>query len=284
MTLADAIADRSASGIAAALHRLINRGSLAPGDRLPTVRSLAAELGTSPATVAEAWRGLAAAGAIVARGRAGTFVSDQARWASRFARMTSASAAGTELSTGVPDASLLPDLGPALTRVAHRAAATSYVDEPVLPDLAAWLRASWPYDVPALTVVDGALDGVDRVLRSVVRLGDHVAVEHPAFPPFLDMLEALGAVVVPVDLDAAGPRPGSLSDALAHDPVAFVFQPRAQNPTGASLTPARARALARVLRGSSAVIVEDNHSGSIAQAEDISLGSWLPSQTVHVRS
>jgi DNA-binding transcriptional MocR family regulator len=289
MTLAAAefaagIGDRSASGIAGALHRLINKGSIAPGDRLPTVRELASALGTSPATVAEAWRALAATGAIVARGRAGTFVTDRARWASRYNQMTSPSAGGTELSTGVPDPALLPDLGPALARVAHRAATTSYVDEPVLPELSAWLRSSWPYAVPALTVVDGALDAIDRVLRLTVRLGDHVAVEHPTFPPFLDMLETLGAVVVPVDVDADGPRPASLAAALRQEPVAFVYQPRAQNPTGASLTQARAKALARTLRRHEIVIIEDNHSGSIARADDISLGAWLPDQTVHVRS
>src|SRR5689334_17044471 len=82
--VADAILDRSAAGIAGALHRMISTGRLVAGSRLPTVRELAAELGTSPATVAEAWRALAAAGAIVARGRAGTFVSPRDRAPTRY--------------------------------------------------------------------------------------------------------------------------------------------------------------------------------------------------------
>ena len=45
-------------GIAAAVARLISSGDLAPGDRLPTVRELAAELGVSPATVSHAWQAL----------------------------------------------------------------------------------------------------------------------------------------------------------------------------------------------------------------------------------
>lgn len=286
--VAAAITDRSAAGIAGGLNRLISSGRLTPGDRLPTVRELAAELGTSPATVAEAWRALAAAGAISARGRAGTFVSPRDRPATRYDRLaaTAPESLALDLSTGVPDPRLLPDLGPALARVAHRAATSSYLDDPVLPELHALLRADWPYPAAALTIVDGALDGIDRVTRQLVRLGDHVAVENPGFPPVLDMLERLGAVAIPVEVDGRGARPESLAAALAWDPVAFVVQPRAQNPTGASMTAARVRALAGEIRAarSPVVVVEDNHSGSIAGTADVSLGVHLPGQTVHIRS
>jgi DNA-binding transcriptional MocR family regulator len=287
-TVAAAITDRSAAGIAAGLSRLISSGRVEVGARLPTVRELAAELGTSPATVAEAWRALTATGAIVARGRAGTFVSPRDQAHNRYHRLAASAGAplALDLSTGVPDPALLPDLGPALARVAHRAATTSYLDEPVLPELGALLRADWPYPVEAITVVDGALDGIDRVARQLVRLGDHVAVENPGFPPVLDMLERLGAVVVPVSLDARGARPDSLAEVLEARPVALVVQPRAQNPTGLSMTATRVRALAGAIRtaASPVIVIEDNHSGSIAPSGDLSLGRYLPAQTVHIRS
>lgn len=49
-------------------------GALVPGDRLPTVRSLADQLGIAPHTVARAYRELEADGVLEGRGRAGTFV------------------------------------------------------------------------------------------------------------------------------------------------------------------------------------------------------------------
>ncbi|WP_324653312.1 GntR family transcriptional regulator [Georgenia sp. H159] len=49
--------------------------TLRPGDRLPTVRRLAGDLGIAPNTVARAYRELEADGLIVGRGRAGTFVT-----------------------------------------------------------------------------------------------------------------------------------------------------------------------------------------------------------------
>ncbi len=50
-------------------------GALAPGDKLPTVRRLAEDLGLAPNTVARAYRELEAAGVVDTRGRSGTFVS-----------------------------------------------------------------------------------------------------------------------------------------------------------------------------------------------------------------
>lgn len=56
----------------------VAEGSLAPGERLPTVRRLAGDLGIAPNTVARAYRELEAAGVLVGRGRAGTYVADAA--------------------------------------------------------------------------------------------------------------------------------------------------------------------------------------------------------------
>jgi DNA-binding transcriptional MocR family regulator len=161
---------------------------------------------------------------------------------------------------------------------------TSYVDSPVLPALEERLRASWPFEPERLTIVDGALDALDRVAQLTVRFGDRVVVENPCFPPLLDLLVASGAEVVPADVDAAGVVPSSLEAALASGPVALFLQPRAQNPTGASLTVRRARALARVLRPTSVLVVEDDHSGDVSGAPDVSLGSFLPRLTVRIRS
>ena len=62
MDLAPYVDDRSPRGIAATVARLVRGGDLRPGDRLPTVRTLAAELGVSPATVSGAWQALAEIG------------------------------------------------------------------------------------------------------------------------------------------------------------------------------------------------------------------------------
>ncbi|MDR2293711.1 MAG: GntR family transcriptional regulator [Microbacterium sp.] len=55
----------------------IAAGELPAGDKLPTVRRLAADLEIAPGTVARAYRELEAAGLIETRGRNGTFVRAQ---------------------------------------------------------------------------------------------------------------------------------------------------------------------------------------------------------------
>ena len=288
----EALTERTPQGLAGEISRLVADGVLAPGDRMPTVRDVAAVLGVSAGTVSAAWRALAAAGVIVTRGRAGTFVrDDRSEWLSpRVSTLvTSADGSRLDLSLGTPDPALLPSLAPALARVTPRADTGRYHDLPVLPELLRVLRESWPSSgVGAITVVDGALDGIVRVLEQVVRFGDRVAVESPGFPYFFDLLDVLGAEPVPLAVDGEGVVPASLARALARRPVAVVLQPRAQNPTGASMSPDRARALVRVLRtvpgGDRVTVVEDDHSALIGSAPDVTLSRWLPEQVVHVRS
>ncbi len=287
----DALDDRSPRGIAGAFSRAIRAGELAPGDRLPTVRDVAAGLGVSPATVSAAWQALRRTGLVVSRGRSGTFVRETPTpWLSpRVRGLVGPGPEGLrlDLSRGTPDPLLLPSLGPALERVSARAGTLAYQDEPVLPGLRDVLAATWPHPAEAITVVDGATDGIARMLEQVVSYGDRVVLESPGFPPFFDLVEALGAEVVPVELDGAGVRPDSLRRALDERPVAVVLQPRAHNPTGVSMTPARAEQLARLVRRRGAAapwVVEDDHSGAISTAPDVSLGGHLPARVVHVRS
>lgn len=54
---------------------LARSGGLRPGDRLPTVRRLAGDLGIAANTVARAYRELEQAGVVETRGRKGTFVA-----------------------------------------------------------------------------------------------------------------------------------------------------------------------------------------------------------------
>jgi DNA-binding transcriptional MocR family regulator len=155
----------------------------------------------------------------------------------------------------------------------------------VLPELRDVLASTWPFEAEVVTVVNGAQDAVVRTLEQVVGFGDRVAIESPGFPAFLDMLDVLGAEIVPLDLDAEGVTVASLTRALKGKPAAIVLQPRAQNPTGVSMSPRRAEDLARAVRRarSTAIVIEDDHSGAISVGEDVSLGRWLPGQVMHVR-
>ena len=278
---------RSARRIASVIGRMITSGALPVGTRLPTVRELSRCLGVSPTTVSEAWRSLADVGAIEARGRNGTYVRPPTGPGGprRYRRITEGPGHfELDLSPGTPDPALLPDLGPVVSRVGKQSLTSSYLDHPVLPALADELVASWPFPPEAITVVDGAMDALDRVAQVVLRLGDRVVVEHPSFPPLLDLLDQLGCDVVGVDVDDEGVTPDGLCQALAGGARAVFLQPRAQNPAGSALTPRRAGALAEVLADRETIVIEDDHANDISSASLLSLGGWRPDRTVHIRS
>ena len=69
-------------------------GEVAPGTKLPTVRSLATDLGLAVNTVARVYRELETDGVVVTEGRRGTFVSRTA--AGRSGEASSAAAAYVE--------------------------------------------------------------------------------------------------------------------------------------------------------------------------------------------
>ena len=278
---------RSARRIASVIGRMITAGDLPVGTRLPTVRELSRRLGVSPTTVSEAWRSLADVGAIEARGRNGTYVRPPTGPGGprRYRRVTEGPGHfALDLSSGTPDPALLPDLAPIVARVSRQSLTSSYLDHPVLPELEHELVASWPFPPEAVTVVDGAMDALDRVAAVVLRLGDRVIVEHPSFPPLLDLLEQMGCEVVGVDTDDGGLDVEALRAALAGGAKALFLQPRAQNPAGSAMSSRRAKALAAVLADAPTTVVEDDHAYEISTAPLVSLGRWLPERTVHIRS
>lgn len=135
-----------------------------------------------------------------------------------------------------------------------------------------------------MTVVDGALDALDRTVDTLVQLGDRVIVEDPTFPPLLDMLDLAGAEVIGVGLDHDGMRLDEFERAIATEPTAIFCQPRSQNPSGASLSPQRVTALASVLASTRTWVVEDDHSADASGRPLNSLAAALPHQSLLIQS
>lgn len=276
----------TARGLAAAVSAAVRDGVLSGGQVLPPIRTIAHQLALSPTTVSAAWRTLTRAGVIHTDGRRGTVVAYPTRpRPDRYGRVTGGGGTvSLDLSTGVPDVRLLPDPSHGLARLSGAGVPRSYLDDPVLPELAVELRRRWPYDAAHLTVVDGAMDGLALVLRTTVRFGDRVAVEHPTFPPIVDLLESIGAAVVGVRMDGEGLRLDELSTAVSQGISCVVLQPRAQNPTGVCLSRERAAAIAAMALEHDLLIVEDDSMGEVSSGEPVSVGAFAPEQVVHLHS
>jgi DNA-binding transcriptional regulator YhcF (GntR family) len=88
-------------------------GALTAGEKLPPVRSLAAELGLAANTVARAYRELELAGLVQTRGRLGTVVTARAAGTSAQAQRAAQTYAEKVTGLGVP-----PETALALVRAA----------------------------------------------------------------------------------------------------------------------------------------------------------------------
>ena len=190
MAVQKSITGSSAVEIGASIEAAILAGGFEAGAALPTVRACAEALGVSPATVAAAYRTLRERGLIVTRGRRGTRVSADPPLATPAPNVVPEGA--LDLATGNPDPALLPPLEAALARIRpgrrvygerqNDAALIGHASEQFARD---GIRAEH------VTVVSGALDGIERCLAAWLRAGDLVAVEDPAFSGVLAILQPL---------------------------------------------------------------------------------------------
>ena len=156
------------------------------------------------------------------------------------------------------------------------------------PELLALAAARLDRDgVPSdhMTVVGGALDGVQLALMAHVRPGDRIAVEDPCYPGVIDLASALGLTVIPMAIDDRGPTPEGLARALRGGAVACAVTPRAQNPYGSAVDAERAEELRAVLAGHPSVLVlEDDHAFDITERRCHSLCEPGRARWAHLRS
>ncbi|MFI9650307.1 aminotransferase class I/II-fold pyridoxal phosphate-dependent enzyme [Streptomyces sp. NPDC052040] len=263
------IEGRGAAEIAAGIERAVGAGGLEPGQLLPPLRKLADELGVNPNTVAAAYRVLRERGVIETAGRRGSRVRSVPATTGRDHIHVEVPDGVRDVSHGNPDPALLPSLERAFAAAAARGdrAPVLYGDVAVDPELARLARAALHADgVPdgPLAVVSGSLDAVERVLTAHLRPGDTVAVEDPGWGRTLDLVPALGLRTAPVPVDDEGPLPDGLRDALRAGARALIVTDRAQNPTGAAVSAARAHALRAVLSDHpGTLLIEDDHGHGI---------------------
>ncbi len=122
-------------------------------------------------------------------------------------------------------------------------------------------------------IVNGSQQGLDLVAKVLLDAGDTVIVERPSYLAAIQAFSLFEPMFVGVPLEDDGVRTESLAEALAGGaPKLFYCVPNFQNPSGISYSAEKRQETARLLAGSSAVLVEDDPYGELRF-----LGEDLPS-------
>ncbi|QIG45995.1 PLP-dependent aminotransferase family protein [Nocardioides anomalus] len=280
-----------------ALLEAVRGGRLAPGERLPPTRALAADLGVARTTVATAYDRLVAEGYLTTRVGAGTFVAEAARPAPAPRRGTDLAPRGGwerrpqptsggapkpayDFRVGIPDARLFPfdtwrrlvtaelrvgahDLGTYADPAGHRP-----LREAIARQVALGRGVTTTAD--EVLVTQGTQQALDLVTRVLVSPGDVVAVEEPGYPLAREVFEAHGARVVPVRVDLEG----LVVDELPERARLVFTTPSHQFPTGPPLSMSRRRALLAFAARHRCAVVEDDYDSEFRYTE-------RPLETLH---
>jgi GntR family transcriptional regulator / MocR family aminotransferase len=250
------------------LRAAIRSGRLGPGERLPSSRQLARELGVSRGLVLDCYLQLQAEGFLSARSGSGTRVAAGAyEPPMRSAAAESRSAPRIDFCTGVPDLTSFPraDWLWAL-REAHRTApagALGYGDprgQPALREvLAAYLRRvrGAVADPDRIVVCSGFAQAVNLIFTALHRAGARrLAIEDPGDSDYTHSKRRWRLDWVPIPVDEEGIVVDQLA---ATSPQAVIVTPSHQFPTGVVLGSSRRRQLTAWARSSSGLIVEDDY-------------------------
>jgi GntR family transcriptional regulator/MocR family aminotransferase len=259
----------------------IARGVLHPGERLPSARSLASQLATSRGTIDLAYSLLSGEGYVESLGAAGTVVapgfSDGLALAeARPETLTSRPAAGPEAGTftvkpfmmGLPALDEFPRK--LWARLSTRHARTLTNSGMALPDpaghrplrdaIASYLAVSRGIVCPTEQVIitSGFQGALGLITRALFQPGDPVWLEDPGYFIVRRALEAIGADIVGVPVDAEGL---DVAAGIARAPRArFAYvTPSHQAPLGVSLSLARRTALLSWAARADAWIIEDDY-------------------------
>ncbi len=271
--------------IADALQAAVADGSLAPGDRLPPQRLLAAQLGVDLTTITRAYAEARRRHLLEGRGARGTYVAaPKVEWNSML-----------DLSMNIPPPPEGVDFGDLLkqgvAQVLMRADAellmTYHLGGGSDADREAGARWLAPMlgdvDAGQVVVCPGAQAAIAASILALTEPGDAILAEPMAYPGLMAAAASFGRRVVPVEADAHGMLPDKLEQACRqHQPRLVYLNPTLQNPTAITMPEHRRKALARIAQRCRLRIIEDDPYWLLADAPPPPIATFAPEQTHYI--
>lgn len=271
------------------ISRLIKSGALQPGDRLPSIRSLAKSLQVNKLTIIEAYNVLEADGIVCARQGSGYFINSITPCLNREATFAPAQnviipkqggSSFFEIYTPSVHAQTqegminlgggFPQTPKDVTLIARRALkqAPETLFQYDLPQGQLTLRrqiaqmlVQQGLDVSTedLIITNGSEQGLSLAIHYYVQPGDWVIVEAPTYFGAIAILENLGARIIGIPMTAEGMNLDLLEQYLhSHRPKLIYTISTLHNPTGITTTQAHRQQLLALAEKYECPVLEDN--------------------------
>ncbi|NDY89630.1 aminotransferase-like domain-containing protein [Ideonella livida] len=296
--------------IAQALAQDIQAGRLQAGQRLPTLKALAALLGVTPGTVSRAYELAHRRGLVSGEVGRGTFVLP----------LTAGDAAPV-VTPPAPTSPTVPGMQPAAAEAGGEALDLSIVkpylplQEPVLrqalaelaraaslPEMldytrdgglpshrqagAQWLRAAG-LDAQAdqIILTAGAQHGLWVAVQALTRPGELVACEALCYPGVASVVLGLGRRLQGIAMDEEGLQVEALRAQCRRErPALVICIANVQNPTTAVMSAARRAELAALAREQDLRLLDDDLYGFLVPGVAPPLAQLAPERTVYLTS
>ncbi|PSK93512.1 PLP-dependent aminotransferase family protein [Taibaiella chishuiensis] len=278
----------------AAIEKNIREGIFKPGHKLPSVRDLKEQYGTSASTVQNGYEYLIICGLVESVPKSGYYVSNRIPEPEKQGRvrrepvvrdavfkrhlgLTTSQGLGrsfSEFNVAAPGDLLMPqklllrtmqqvirEQGAGLLRY-YPANGSAALRNNIVKRAAAYQTAIDPEE---LLITDGALQALYIALAAVCQTGDVVAVESPCVFSVLEVIRVLQLKVIEVPVD---PQTGFdlsfFKKACARNPVrAVVVTPNFHNPTGILLSPAQKQELLAIALQHHVALIENDIYGDL---------------------
>jgi DNA-binding transcriptional MocR family regulator len=276
--------------IADAIAREIKAGRLKPGQRLPTQRELATQLGVTLTTVTRAYAEADRRGLV--RGEVGRGTYARSRDLELHPSATPEGPISLATNTLLP-VEHIDALADQLAACAPRGGATAVFEYqgrigPVRARAAGadWLGRLGLHSNPdQVTVTAGGQHAILVSLLAGTDAGDEVLVEEFAYSGILELCARLGRRARAVAMDEHGLDPGAL-DAACRDgrPRALYMMPTLHNPTSVTMPSRRRHEIVEIVRKYGLFVIEDDVYGYLAPEARPLFDNVPPDRAVYLTS
>jgi len=278
------------------IMQLIDKGTLKPGDRAPSLRKLSTTLKVSISTINQAYLSLEDKGVLTARPQSGFYINAElnqsiktpkpiittccqprkVRFGQLFEEIFSISnnpkiapfAAARPSMELMPDKALMRETRGILSR--YPAACMDYCFPPGHQKLRSQIAlryANMGLNIAAddIIITSGATEAMSLALQTVARRGDIIAVESPTYFSVLRLIEKLGMLALEIDSD---PETGINIDSLEYaldtmDITAMLLVPNFNNPTASLMPDKNKQQLVELLNSQQIPLIEDDVYGDL---------------------